>query len=108
MRYLIAQRQEGEGCDYTIGCGMLFYFDDFDGPPHEARTHFAKQIAYPDGEDEGLAIDGDNALAEVWIVPADGALALDLDAMRKEDKWRREAAKKREKEASWRCNLWRR
>jgi hypothetical protein len=100
MRYLIAEQQEGEGCDYTIGCGMRFYFEDFDGPLDEAVKHFTTKIAYPDGEEEGLAIDGDNALAEVWIVPADGAVALDLAAIREADKKMRAEAKKREKEAS--------
>ncbi len=100
MRYLIAQKQHGEGCDYTIGCGMCFHFEDFDGPLHEAVKHFTKTIAYPEGEEEGLAIDGDNALAEVWVVPADAAVALDLAAIRKADKAAREETRKREKEAS--------
>jgi hypothetical protein len=100
MRYLIAKKQDGEGCDYTIGCGMHFIFDDFDGPMYEAVKHFTRKIAYPEGEEEGLAIDGDNALAEVWIVPADGAVALDLAAIRKADKAVRAAAKKREIETT--------
>ena len=98
MKYLICESQEASGCDYTIGCGMNYHFEDFDGSLQDAVRHFAKKIAYPDGEEEGLAIDGENALAEVWIVPADGAMKLDLESIRKAHKMRRAEVEKREKE----------
>jgi hypothetical protein len=82
MRYLILKKQKGEGCDYTIGCGMTYSFENFDGPLDDAIQHFTQKIAYPNGFQERLAIDGDNALTEVWVVPADVAVSVDLAVIR--------------------------
>jgi len=32
MRYIVIKTQEGEGCDYTIGCGMNYDFVDASNP----------------------------------------------------------------------------
>ena len=44
MKYLICKTQKGEGCDYTIGCGMVYYVEYFDGSFEEALEYFSKRV----------------------------------------------------------------
>ena len=83
MRYLIAKKQHGEGCDYTIGCGMTYRFEEFNGQIDEASKHFADEAG--EGED----------LSEFWIVPADAAVGLDLAAIAQKAEEAHEADEKR-------------
>jgi hypothetical protein len=80
MKYLIIKNQYGTGCDYTIGCGETYEFVDFDGDLESAIKYFSN----PDREYGGFAVDGDFALEKVWIVPADNAISIDLESLRKE------------------------
>jgi len=92
MRYLICKKQKGKGCDYTIGCGMVYEFVEFDGAHDDAVKHFSQLIAYPGGPEDWCALaDEENPLAEAWIIPADGAVRVDIKGMLA-------ARKKREKE----------
>ena len=84
MRYLICKTQVADGCDYSIGCGMVYKFAEFDGQIGEAAKHFAKEIAYPEGEgDDGyFALEGERDLKEVWVIPADHAIKINLELIR--------------------------
>lgn len=69
MKFLVCQKQHGEGCDYTIGCGMTYSI-------HNAvdREQLIEDILYPEGrghEDEYCVMEGDEALQELIIIPVD-------------------------------------
>jgi hypothetical protein len=94
MKYLVCMKQEEEGCDYSIGCGMVYKFLDFDGKPEDAARYFAILLAYPDGEEEwqyeddesdesGFALQGENALSEAWFVPEKYVSKLDFSEVLK-------------------------
>lgn len=92
MRYLLPRKQVGEGCDYTIGCGMTYEFVEYDGSTADAVKHFERRLAYPDGEKGYFALDPDREtnLEEAWLIPADQAIQLDLDRLREEWKQQQE------------------
>ena len=103
MKYVILEKQYGEGCDYTIGCGMRYSFEDFDGNIEEALKHFGHLAAYPEGEDAYFALDDNYEfnLSELWVIPfAGGQVDLDMlkavhEAQEKEE--RRTAKESRER-----------
>ena len=66
--------QQGEGCDYTIGCGMAYRFVEA-----ETYADAVGQIIYPDGEDEGSVLEDDKARVEILIAPAEAVASLDWD-----------------------------
>lgn len=98
MKYLVIRKQKGEGCDYTIGCGMHYEWRDFDGTPAEALAHFSKKIAYPEGDDEYFALEDDSDLSEAWVIPADSAMRVDLAALRGEHRRKEKEQQARETE----------
>ena len=71
MRYLIIQIQEGDGCDYSIGCGTSADFIEANSP----EDAFGKMVKGTDWEcEEGCwkynAPGGENALDSIWVIPA--------------------------------------
>jgi len=79
MRYLVVKKQVGEGCDYTIGCGMAYEFIDAG-----SIEGLAEKILWPDGRDEGFALVGEQALCEVFYVPWDFGYSLDIQYHREQ------------------------
>jgi len=77
MKYLVCRKQEGEGCDYTIGCGMRFGY-------YEADTveDLIEEISYPDGREESCALLGEQELTELLIVPFNYIRAIDIEQLK--------------------------
>ena len=67
----------GEGCDYTIGCGMRFYWT-------EANSHEDAQekTIWPEGHDEYSSLEGEMALSEILIIPADKVFSVDVQTVK--------------------------
>ena len=84
MKYLICEKQEGEGCDYTIGCGMRFDFIEAD-----SIQDAIEKTVYPDGRDEYCALEGENALEKILIIPAEYVTVVDVEKMAQEIKQQR-------------------
>ena len=72
MKYLVCKKQYGEGCDYTIGCGMLDVIEAFS--PENA----VEQTIYPYGRDRVSALEGEMALKELLIIPVEYVTSVDL------------------------------
>jgi len=87
MRYLVCQKQYGEGCDYTIGCGMLFDFIDADSV-HDA----IEKTVYPGGRGKGeyCSLEGEQALEEIFVIPEEHVIIVDVASMTEEIKKQRE------------------
>ena len=79
MEFLVCEQQEGEGCDYTIGCGMTFYFMEA-----ESIEKAKEKIVWPDGRDEYSTLGGDNALEKILIIPAEHVVTINVEALKKE------------------------
>lgn len=73
MRFLVCERQVGQGCDYTIGCGMRFrYVEAAD------QAALVEKLIWPAGRDEGSTVEGDDRLKDLLIVPAEAVITVDL------------------------------
>lgn len=93
MRYLICKEQYGEGCDYTIGCGMVFEFVEA-----ESVDDAIEMTIYPDGGDSYCALEGDEmALATILVIPAEHVITVDIKRMLKKIKRQRKQEEKEEK-----------
>lgn len=80
MEFLVCEKQEGYGCDHTIGCGMNFYF-------MEAKSVWEakEKTIWPDGrDDEHNTLEGDNALELVLIVPSEHVVTVDIENLKSE------------------------
>ena len=73
MKFLVCERQSGEGCDYMIGCGMDFYFKE--ACSEEALIEY---LIYPDGEEECCSLEGERARSDILILPAEHVTELDV------------------------------
>ena len=94
MKYLVCKKQEGEGCDYTIGCGMRFDFIEAD-----SIQDATEKAVFPSGRDEYSALEGDFALEIIFIVPAEYVSMVDVARMKNEIKEiRKREAEKTQKE----------
>jgi hypothetical protein len=92
MQFLVCRKQHGEGCDYTIGCGMAFGVIDAD-----SIEDAQEKIIYPEGLDEYSALEGDYALSELLIVPYDAVLDVELTSIAETIKDRNNQAEQNEK-----------
>ena len=64
MRFLICKKQEGEGCDYTIGCGMWYGWVDAN-----SKQEAIHNVMFPDdNEEEYCALLGERALIEIFVI----------------------------------------
>ena len=84
MKFLVCEKQYGEGCDYTIGCGMKFDFIEADS----IQDAIEKTI-YPDGRDEYCSLEGEQALEKILVIPAEYVTAVDVESLSKEIKEQR-------------------
>jgi len=69
MEFVVLLRQQGEGCDYTIGCGYKYIFIeamDMDDALYQVRTKNRKD--YEDGTKYIYSYRADE-LEEVTIIP---------------------------------------
>jgi hypothetical protein len=105
MKYFLVERQAGEGCDYTIGCGLRV--TELSADSVEAAT--AAAVARIDGHpDDGSAWQRDDcgvARAELLVVQdvVDLAQLLNASAAQRKAKEERDSDDKRE--ASERAEL---
>lgn len=84
MRFLVCQKQHGQGCDYTIGCGMRF--DYVDAESVEAAI---EKVVWPDGrgeededeDDMDCALIGDSALSDILVIPAEHVVTVNVEKM---------------------------
>lgn len=84
MKYLVCKKQKGEGCDYTIGCGMRFDFIEAD-----SIQAAIERIVFPDGKDEYSSLEGDNALEQILIIPAEHITVVNVSGIESEIKRQR-------------------
>lgn len=76
VKYLVCKKQKGEGCDYTIGCGMRFDF--IEAASIEAAI---ERVVFPDGRVERSALEGEGALETIFIIPAECVTVVDVAAI---------------------------
>lgn len=79
MKFLVCKKQHGEGCDYTIGCGMNFNFIEA-----KSAEDAVEKIIYPYGHDEASSLEGESALKEIFIVQADYVISIDVNKVAQE------------------------
>ena len=84
MKYLICTKQYGEGCDYTIGCGM-----DFDFIEADSIQDAIEKTVYPDGRSGRSSLEGEQALEKILIIPAECVTSVDVAGIEKEVKQKR-------------------
>ena len=79
MKFLVCKKQEGEGCDYTIGCGMrydIIYADSIE--------EVQEMEIWPEGCDECSSLcREDDKLKEILIIPFDEVFKVDIDSIKK-------------------------
>lgn len=100
-QYIAIWKQDGEGCDYTIGCGVRI--DDLGS--HEdmaaATNAVVKDLSY----DYHLAPRAEGRLKSVTIHEVVATHNVDLEAIRKVEEQRRAEALKTATEAKERAEL---
>lgn len=77
MKFLVCRKQKNEGCDYTIGCGMVFEFLYAD-----SKSDLIENIIYPDGRGENNSLDGDNELSDLLIIHCEYVDEIDLSIIK--------------------------
>lgn len=78
MKYLVVTKQEGIGCDYSIGCGMCYEYVDA-----ESVEAVIEKIIYPNGREEyNTLTDEDDPLSEILIVLADNVINVDIEKLK--------------------------
>lgn len=82
-KYLVVERQNGRGCDYTIGCGIKYGYIDADSF-EEAKV---KAL-------ENADFGGEQEREQILIAPLEHVLKIDLDGARYI--WEQEQKKNRE------------
>lgn len=88
MKYIILKKQNGDGCDYTIGCGMRY-----DIVEAESIEDCIEMVAYPEGRDGNYAFKDDNeSIIEAWIILFEHAQKIDIDRLAEENDEREEEA----------------
>ena len=101
-QYLVCERMKGDGCDYTIGCGMNYKVVTVEGGKDETEDvrELQEKMAYPEGRDEYCAYEGDEfEIEEALIVPYKDVHVIDVKAFADEIEAREreeELAKKEE------------
>jgi len=76
MKYLVCQKQDGEGCGYTIGCGMRYDIIDAN-----SVDDAIEQTIWPDGREEHCNLEGESALIEILVVAVPDVVFVDVDAL---------------------------
>ena len=100
MRFLICKKQSGEGCDYTIGCGMRFDWIEAD-----SVDAAIEKTVWPDGHEEENALEGEMALTDILIIPAEHVITIPVSAMGASYRAAKRDKMQREREAAERAEL---
>jgi len=100
MQFLICERTDGIGCDYTIGCGMTFYFMDAD-----SIEDAQEKVIWPDGHDEYYTLDGESARDSILIIPAEHVFTVDIIKLKLEFKKHKESLEQNKIESIERAEL---
>ena len=77
MRFLKVSKMNGEGCDYTIGCGMRF-----DWIEAESIKEAEELSVWPDGKDEYSPCDPGQEmhLTELMVIPESAVHIVDVES----------------------------
>lgn len=89
MKFLVCEKQQGHGCDYTIGCGMLFRVVE----AADAKA-LEEKLIWPEGRDEYNTLTGDETRVQLMYVPFEHVVTMDLATIKAE----LDAACRRERE----------
>ena len=76
MRFLVCRKMVGDGCDYTIGCGMRFDYIEAD-----SIDLLVEKLVWPDGRRESSSLVGEMALSTILIVSAEHVTAVDVPSL---------------------------
>lgn len=95
-KFLILLKQGGQGCDYTIDCGVTYVF--FEADDHDDAI--AKALARDDADldDYSLAYYGEDRIEEAYLLPAGKIIDLIKARDERDLKEKEEEKKRREKE----------
>ena len=88
MKFLVCKKMQGEGCDYTIGCGMRFDFLEA-----ESVEDAVQQVIYPDGPNETSSLEGEQPLSDILIINAQNVYVVEIEQLRKIIKHKRHEEK---------------
>ena len=72
--YTVILRQAGEGCDYTIGCGVSVSEYDLDATNPTAAIKELTDVLI----EEGAFSNPDQEISEGYIVPSEAVIELDI------------------------------
>lgn len=75
MLFLVVKKQRGEGCDYTIGCGMRY-----DWVEATSMEEVEDKTIWPDGPFES-SLEGEMGLCEILIIPRDCVHVMDVNGI---------------------------
>jgi len=100
MKFLVCEKQDGEGCDYTIGCGMTFYTVEA-----ESIEGAQEEIIWPDGKEEYSSLEGEQSLIEILIIPFDQVFKVDIQPIKNSIRIARQIDANNEKEQSEKAEL---
>ncbi|MCK5609448.1 hypothetical protein KAR91_46675 [Candidatus Pacearchaeota archaeon] len=78
MKFLVCKKQDGDGCDYTIGCGMRYDFVEA-----VSIEQCIAKVAYPDGFEEGCSFCyEEQEINEAWIIPFQDVQKIDIEMIK--------------------------
>ena len=97
-KYLVVMKGEGEGCDYTIGCNMLYKIVESERCLSDFVEHFANKVTDPSEF-------SDPGVVRLIIAPFEHCQDVDLRPYKQVHRDRRDAEKKAEQEARDRAEL---
>ena len=88
-KYLFIMEQHGEGCDYTIGCGMTTKVIEAD-----SMDDALEKLTHPEGPDEYTEyLDGDYELKTLKGVELDNVHNINLEILKKKYEQKKEDEK---------------
>tara|TARA_Y100000034_G_scaffold112283_1_gene146125 strand:- start:90 stop:419 length:330 start_codon:yes stop_codon:yes gene_type:complete len=76
MQYLVIFKQAGEGCDYTIGCGMNYEIMEAD-----SIEDLKEKITFPEGREEYSVFYQGFGYEEIIVVPFEQTEPLDIEEL---------------------------
>jgi hypothetical protein len=100
MKFLVCKKMDGEGCHYTIGCGMHFSFVEA-----ESLNDAIEKAIWPDGRQEMSSLEGEMSLDSIVVVPAENAVIVDVAANKRSIAEHRKMKETTEAEARERAEM---
>lgn len=93
MKFIVIMKQNGEGCDYTIGCGMTYCEVEASSYEDAKDKVLYEDIDEDDGYSGALDDGSEQQLKEMLIVKVDDVHVADLQSEKDVYMFAREAAK---------------